>query len=77
MVRADLLDLLIRKAFAAWVYRSAAFSHFSCRPPKRLNPLPAPETALSAWGWELTSYRGIGWWGKMVPFGAGRVDLVP
>lgn len=40
----------MRNAFAAWLYNSAAFSHFSCRPPKRLKPPEAPATALSALG---------------------------
>ena len=40
----------IRKALAACVYRSAAASYFSVRPPKRLKPPPAPAAALSACG---------------------------
>ncbi len=43
-----LLCFCTRKAFAACVYRSAAFSHFSDRPPKKLKPPVAPEAALSA-----------------------------
>lgn len=42
------LDLFMRNALAVCVYKSAAFSHFSCRPPKKLNPPPAPATAFSA-----------------------------
>jgi hypothetical protein len=38
----------IRKAFAACVYRSTAFSYFSVRPPKKEKPPPAEERALSA-----------------------------
>jgi hypothetical protein len=38
-----------RNAFAAWVYRSAAFSYFSVRPPNQLRPPEAPESALSAY----------------------------
>jgi len=48
MLEVDLLDLFIRNAFAAWVYRSAAFSYFSARPPNKLNPPPAAAAALSA-----------------------------
>lgn len=38
-----------RNAFAAWVYRSAAFSYFSVRPPNQLKPPEAPDSALSAY----------------------------
>jgi hypothetical protein len=44
------LCFCIRNAFAAWVYRSAAFSYFSVLPPNKLNPPPAPAIALSACG---------------------------
>lgn len=42
------LSFCTLKAFAACVYKSAAFSYFSVRPPKKLNPLEAPCSALSA-----------------------------
>lgn len=55
----------MRNAFAACVYRSAAFSHFSCLPPNRLNPPPAPEAALSACE-DVRAYRdrngGVALW---------------
>lgn len=37
-----------RNALAACVYRSAAFSHFSVLPPKRLKPPDAPFSAFEA-----------------------------
>lgn len=52
-----LLCFCKRKAFAAWVYASAAPSHFSCRPPKRLKPVPAEEAALSAYEYISEAYR--------------------
>lgn len=44
----NLLCLFTLNAFAAWLYKSAAFSHFSVRPPKKLKPPVAPDAALSA-----------------------------
>lgn len=46
---AILLCFCTLKAFAAWVYRSAAFSYFSVRPPNMLKPPDAPWRALSAY----------------------------
>ena len=61
-----------RKAFAACVYRSAAFSHFSDRPPKKLKPPVAPEDAFSAF-WR----RARGSWAILVILwkAKGGVDL--
>lgn len=47
----------IRNAFAAWVYKSAAFCHFSSRPPNKLNPPPALAAAFSAF--EMLAYWGM------------------
>jgi len=48
VTRIGLLCLCTLNAFAAWVYRSAAFSHFSVLPPNKLNPPVAPCAAFSA-----------------------------
>lgn len=61
-MKRGVLSFWIRKALAACVYRSAAFSYFSVFPPKRLKPLDALDSALSAWG--EVSYRSVskvGW----------------
>jgi hypothetical protein len=58
------------------VYRSAAFSHFSCRPPKRLNPPPAPDAALSAWQ-DVRAYQVGNGGVDCEPFAEGLEDLVP
>ena len=51
---AELPCFCIRNAFAACVYRSAAFSHFSVFPPKSEKPPLAPDAALSAYSTNLS-----------------------
>jgi len=67
----------MRNAFAAWVYRSAAFSYFSDLPPKKLNPPPAPAAALSAWNCMVSQdarqHGGV----VFVPFAVMHEDLAP
>jgi hypothetical protein len=51
----------MRKAFAACVYSSTAFSYFSAFPPKKEKPPPAEERALSAcdvYQWGVYGRRG-------------------
>jgi hypothetical protein len=51
----------MRKAFAACVYNSTAFSNFSAFPPKKEKPPPADERALSAcdvYQWGVHVRRG-------------------
>lgn len=61
---ASLFAFCMRKAFAACVYNSTAFSYFSAFPPKKEKPPPADERALSAcdvyqWGVHVHVRRGV------------------